>query len=417
MPISVNFPGEDMRGFAVFFMIVLLAGFAILPISGEGGGNNPAMVSGYNISPPVLSPDGFGVITVEIKQIGRTAIIQKTSTDKDNSISMSWDDTLFVEHINLEGNGLELISPEYDRVGEIGAVTPLRATFIVRAPKKSGIYFPEVWMDSSAGPIRFPIPVNVNSAIGIHSEAIIIMQSSDSGVVNLGDDIPVRLTLRNVGATVAEKVRLQFGNITGGLAPKTTSMYYLGTINPGEEKTLDITLISNEDANPGLVNVPVTIHYTLADGTIKKEPAFLNLIMHGTPELGIMSVETHPGNVTEKQPFDIILKIENTGTGPAKQVFVTIDLPMNGIKQSDIGKIPSGKEETAIFLMDGGAMGLYRGNATITYTDDSGTHTDTRQFSLRISRDNNLMLLLGILAIIIIGGALAFGYLRKKNHT
>lgn len=406
-----------MRGFLVFLMVMLIAGFMVVPVFGEGGGNNPAMVTSYNVSPSVLSPDGFGVITVEIRQIGRTAMSEKYTTGG-NTITMSWDDTLYIDHIDLEGNGLELISPEYDRIGEIGAVTPLKATFIVRAPKQSGIYFPEVWMDSSAGPIRFPIPVNVNSAIGVHSDAVIIMQSSDSGMVNMGDDIPVRLTFRNAGGTVAEKVRLQFGNATGGIAPRTTSMYYLGTISPGEEKTLDITLISTEDADPGLVNVPVTISYSLADGTIRKEPAFINLMMRGMAELGIMSVVTRPGNVTEKQPFDIILQIENTGTGPAKQVFVTIDLPMNGIKQSDIGKIPSGKEETAIFLMEGGAVGLYRGNATITYTDDSGIHTGTRQFSLRISRDNNTVLIFGILVVvIIIGGGLAYGFLRKKSRS
>jgi hypothetical protein len=403
-----------MRGFTVILTVLLLAGFAVLPVSGEGGGNNPAMVSSYNVSPPVLSPDGFGVITVEIRQIGRTAMSEKYTT-WGTTVTTSWDDTLFVDHIDLEGNGLELISPEYDRIGEIGAVAPLKVTFIVRAPKRSGIYFPEVWMDSSAGPIRFPIPVNVNTAIGVRGDAIIIMQSSDSGVVTMGDDIPVRLTFRNVGGTVAERVRLQFGNVTGGIAPKTTGMYYLGIINPGEEKTLDIILISNEDADPGLVNVPLTIQYTLADGTIKKEPEFLNLILRGTAELGINSVETRPGNVTEKQPFDIILKIENTGTGPAKHVFVTIDLPMNGIKQSDIGKITSGKEETAVFLMEGGGAGLYRGNATITYTDDAGTHTGTRQFSLRISRDNNPVLIFGILAVIITGGVLAYGFLWKKN--
>jgi hypothetical protein len=405
-----------MNRMAIILMAVLLAASAVLPVLGEGGGNNPAMISSYNVSPPVLSPGGFGVITVEIKQIGRTAMSEKY-TSGGSTVTMSWDDTLYVDHIDLEGNGLELISPEYDRIGEIGAVSPLKATFIVRAPKESRIYFPEVWMDSSAGPIRFPIPVNVNSAIGIPSEAIIVMQSLDSGVVKMGDDIPVRLTFRNVGGTVAEKVRLQFGNVTGGIAPKTASMYYLGTISPGEEKTLDITLISNEDADPGLVNVPVTIHYTVADGTIKKEPAFLNLIMRGTPELGIMSVETRPGNVTEKQPFDLILQIENSGTGTAKQVLVTIDLPMNGIKQSDIGKIPAGKDEAAVFLMDGGAVGLYRGNATITYRDDSGIHTGTRQFSLRISRDYNPMLIFGILAVIIIGGALTFVILRKRSHT
>jgi hypothetical protein len=140
-------------------------------------------------------------------------------------------------------------------------------------------------------------------------------------------------------------------------------------------------------------------------------------MMKGKGELGFVSIDTSPRRVQENQPFDLTIRIENTGTGDAKQVAATVDMPMTGIKQSFIGKIKPGNDAPAVFMLDGGKGGTYTYNTSITYVDDLGTHTVSREMSLRVvpgdSSGGLIVMLLGIIGI----GAVAyrFWYLPRKN--
>jgi hypothetical protein len=400
---------------AMSLVVITLFCLAALPVSGSVDGQ-PAMVTSYSVNPPVLSPGGLGTITLVIQQIGKTTLSERMSLGTGSYMNWAWTDSVNIEHITLEENGLVVLSPDYDRLGQIGPDKSLRVTFVVRAPTKSGIYYPEVWMNTDAGSSRFPIPVNVNTAIGTQKQAVIIMQSSLPDSVNVGDEIPVRITLRNEGGTLADKLTVKIGNASTVIAPKTTNLYYLGTINPDEEKSLDLVLLSDRDADPGLVNVPVTIQYNLIDGKVLSETESINLIMKGVGEMRFASAETNPEKIFENQPFDITLWFENTGTGEARQVEATIDLLMAGTKVSDLGKITPGDDASAVFLINGGREGIYTYNATITYVDDIGTHTKVRQHSLRVTRDIPTTIMYPVLLLIIIGGVLVFLYWYRRQE-
>ncbi|MDO9324470.1 MAG: CARDB domain-containing protein, partial [Methanoregula sp.] len=411
-------PGNGtMRWLALCLIACICFGIAALPVSGSVDGQ-PAMVVNYTVSPPVLSPGGLGTITLLIQQVGKTTIEQKISSGNNNFIDFKWTDTVNIEHITLEEYGIEQLSPDYDHVGQIGSDKTLRVTFVVRAPTKSGIYFQEVWMETDAGKTRFPFPINVNTPIGTQKQAVIILQSALPETMNVGDEIPVRITLRNEGGTLAEKVSLKVGNASKVIAPKATNLYYIGTINPNEEKILDILLLSDRAAAPGLVNVPMTLQYSLIDGKTIADTESINLILNGVGELRFAQFETSPKTIFENQPFDITAQVENTGTGEARQVAATIDLPMTGTRQSDLGKIAPGDAAAAVFLMNGGAEGAYTYNVTITYVDDIGTHTKVRQHSLRVTRDLPVTILYPVLLLILIGGALGilYWYRQRKNR-
>jgi hypothetical protein len=200
------------------------------------------------------------------------------------------------------------------------------------------------------------------------------------------------------------------------VAPKGSDLYHLGLIGPGRARTADLVLLSDRDASPGLTQVPVTLQYNSVDGNLHTQTTAINLMMKGKGELGFVSVDTSPRRVAENQPFDLTIRIENTGTGEAKQVAAEIDLPMTGTKQSFIGKIKPGNDAPAVFLIDGAKGGTYAYNVTIRYVDDLGTHTVIRQISLRIDPADPT----GgyILLLVIIGGGLLayrFWYLPRKN--
>lgn len=378
-------------------------------------------ITNYEASPSVLMPDSLGTITVTLKNTASSAsTTEKTGklAPDDYSVIKTTDMTVTIDTVHLEGKGLKVLTNDYDKPGSLGPGQSIPLTFSIQAPSKSGLYYPEVWVDVKNGEnTKYPIPVNVNTAMGIQKQAILIMDSNLTGSVNPGEEIPVTLTIGNAGQLLADDVTLVISNVSGKLAPKSADLYHLGMISAGEQKSVSLVLLSDKQASAGLVRVPVTIRYNTIDGRAVTDSTGIDVVLKGKAELGFVSVDTSPARLAEGTPFDLTIRIENTGTGEAKQVSARVDLPTDGTKEAFIGKIKPGNDAPAIFLLEGMKGGNYPYNLTITYTDDMGIHTDTRQMNLRVTpQDNSGNLILVLLVLAVIGFlAYRYWYLPKKN--
>jgi hypothetical protein len=378
-------------------------------------------ITEYKVTPSVLMPDSMGTVTVTIKNTAASASISERtgplSSDTAGTTKVT-DINVYIENVHLEGNGIDVLSDDFERVGELGPGQSIPITFSIRAPSRSDLYFPEVWIDTYGGrSTRYPVPVNVNTATGIQKQAILIMDSSLPGSMNPGDEIPVTLNLKNAGQLLADDVTLKITNVSSSVAPKSTDLYHLGTISPGEQKTVTLVLLSDRDASNGLIRVPVAISYNALDGTPVTQLTGIDIMMKGRAELGFVSVDTNPPRLTENTPLDLTIRIENTGTGEAKQVSATIDLPAEGTKEAFIGKIKPGNDAPAVFLLEGLKGGNYPYTLTITYTDDMGVHTLTRQMNMRVPpADNSGTAIFGLVVLVILGVVgYRYWYLPRTN--
>ncbi len=411
-----------MRIFSTVIALIILFGIIVVLVPPVHAENTPTVtVTDFKVSPSVLLPGSTGTIVITVKNTANSASVsEKTGklAPDDYSVITTTDINVNIENIHLEGNGLTVQTKDFDSVGALGPGQSIPITFSIQAPDRSGMYYPEVWIDTSGGKsTKYPIPVNVDTAMGIQKQAILITDSSLTGSVNPGEEVPVTLTVSNAGQLLADDVIISIGNVSGSVAPKTSDLYHLGMIGPGELKTLDLVLLSDKLTNPGLVRVPVTISYNTIDGTPTTQVTGIDLIMKGKAELGFVSVDTSPTRVVERTPFDLTIRIENTGTGDAKQVSATVNLPTEGTKEAFIGKITPGNDAPALFLLEGMKGGDYPYNLTISYTDDMGAHTLTRQMNMRVpptDSSGNIVLALIVLAIL---GFLAYRYwyLPSKN--
>ena len=400
-------------------IIIALLSAIVVPVSAEGAPT--VTITDYKVNPSVLMPDSLGTVTITIKNTAASAsIIEKSGqlSDTTYAVEKTTDINVNIENVKLEGYGIEVLSKDFNRVGEIGPGQSISLTFSIRAPSKSGMYYPEVWIDTTGGKsTRYPIPVNVNTAVGIQRQAILIMDSSLGATANPGEEIPVTLTIRNAGQTIADDVTIKIENASAVVAPKSADLYHLGVISAGEQQTVQLVLLSDKKANAGLVRIPVTISYSAIDGVLQTQTTGIDLMMKGKAELGFVSVDTNPPRLTENTPFDLTIRIENTGTGEAKQVSAKIDLPSEGTKEAFIGKIKPGNDAPAIYLLEGAKAGNHPYNLTITYTDDMGMHTMNRQMNVRVpAADNSGNLILGLIILAILGFvAYRYWYLPKKN--
>jgi hypothetical protein len=365
-------------------------------------------IADYKVTPAVLMPDSMGTITVTIRNTAASATISERtgplSSDNAGTTKVT-DINVNIQNVHLEGNGIDVLSNDFDRIGELGPGQSITITFSIQSPSKSGMYYPEVWIDTlGARSVKYPVPVNVNTAVGIQKQAILILDSSLTGSQNPGDEIPVTVTVLNSGGLLADDVTVKIENVSSTVAPKNTDLYPLGTLGPGESKTFDLVLLSDKNTAAGLVKIPVTIRYNALDGTVMAQSTSIDVMFRGKAELGFVSVDTNPPRLTENTPFDLTIRIENTGTGEAKQVSAAIDLPAQGTKEAFIGKIKPGNDAPAIFLLEGLKGGNYPYTLTITYTDDMGVHTLTRQMNMRVPpADNSGSIILGLVILVILG--------------
>jgi hypothetical protein len=392
-------------------LLALISGIA-LPVMAAG--EPTVTITDYKVNPPVLMPDSLGTVTITIKNTASSASVSEKYgliSDTTYATTKTTDINVNIENVHLEGNGIKVLTNDFARVGEIGPGQSLVITFSISAPSKSGMYYPEVWIDTTGGmSTRYPVPVNVNTAVGIQKQAILIMDTSLSAVANPGEEIPVTLTVRNAGQTLADDVTIKIENMSAVVAPKNSDLYHLGVISPGGQQTVQLVLLSDKKANSGLVRIPVTISFNAIDGIPRTQTTGIDLIMKGKAELGFVSVDTNPPRLSENTPFDLTIRIENTGTGEAKQVSAKVDLPVEGTKEAFIGKIKSGNDAPALFLLEGLKSGNYPYTLTITYTDDMGVHTLTRPMNMRVPPADNSGTVFALLIILVILGVAGYRY-------
>lgn len=426
----------DKKGFdiALVTRIALFAFFivGILALSGMGGpasatsepivGNEPTVtITSYTVTPQVMMPNDQGTITVTVKNTATTATQQQSSGSVSSNTlqeSKQIDINVFIENIKLEGNGIKVLSNEFDRVGDLGPGQSTTITFAIQAPEKTGMYFPEVWIDTEGGrSTRYPIPVNVNTQVATQHQPVVIMESTLPETVTPGDEFPVGLTFFNLGQSAVSDITVMIGNAGSSIAPKLTDTLHVGALSPGEQSTLNTVFISDKKATSGVIKIPVTIKFSSIDGVQQSQNSTIDVNFKGVAEMGIVSIDSTPQRLTENIPFDLTVRIENTGTGDAKAVSATIDLPTQGTKEAFIGKITPGNDAPALFLLESLRAGNYPYTLNITYTDDTGIHTQNRQLNLHVSGGNGS----GTVILVILGiGILAFcaywfWYLPKKN--
>jgi hypothetical protein len=406
---------EIMRIGSTFIAFIILFWLMVLLVPPVHADGEPTVtITNYTVNPGVLMPDGLGTITVTIKATATSASISERTgplTPENSGTTKTTDINVNIQNVHLEGNGIRVLTGDFDRVGELGPGQSLQISFSIQATSKSGMYYPEVWIDTlGARSVKYPVPVNVNTAVGIQKQAILILDSSLTGSQNPGDEIPVTVTVLNSGGMLADDVTVKIENVSSTVAPKNSDMYHLGALAAGERKTFDLFLLSDKNTAAGLVKIPVTIRYNAIDGTVMTQSTGIDVMFKGKAELGFVSVDTSPPRLTENTPFDLTIRIENTGTGEAKQVSATVDLPVEGKKEAFIGKIKPGNDAPVIFLLEGAKPGNHPYALTITYTDDMGTHTIKRDMNLRVPPTDMSGTIITLLIVLLILGVVGYRY-------
>ncbi len=389
---------------AACFIILLVS----VPAAHAETGQPTVFIESYTITPQVLAPGDYGTITAVIQNTATSATMQESSGIVSSGIFSTVkniDIPVQIDAVLLEGNGITVLSESFRQFGSLGPGQSATVSFAIQAPNTEGIYFPEIWVDINGGKsVRYPIPVNVNARNQVLRAPTIVVTKSLPETVNPGESFPVNLNLKNAGTLRAGQVLLTINTSSSSIGVIGSNTMIFNDLEGGESKSATLDFITDKNTPVGLQKLNLNFDYQLPDGTIKHQTEKIEVLFKGKAELGFVSVDTNPPRLTENTPFDLTIRIENTGTGEAKQVSATVDLPAEGGKEAFIGKIKPGNDAPAIFLLEGLKGGTYPYTLTVTYTDDMGVHTLTRQMNMRVPpADNSGTIIFGLVILVILG--------------
>lgn len=391
----------------VFILLIPLAA-AAPPVS--------VIVSDYKVSPAVLLPGEEGTLTVTLKSITSGTTTSSVTYGQDVAQTTTGI-TPYIDSVILKSKDFDVLGGDSKFEGNIGPDQPIPITFLIRAPLRSGMYFPEVWIRVRDGQsLKYPVPVNVNTQLSVLRTPSLALENSFPEPVKPGTKVSGIIRISNEGSTQADNIRV-FVNGTPPMAiPSGISSFLIDRLSSGMVREKNLSLLIDKSAPTGILEIPVRMTYALLDGTIIEDTGSIGLDVRGESEISITSVETTPSRVKPGEPFDLIIRVQNTGTGEAKSVSATVDLPIQGAKEAFIGRIKAGNDAPATFVLEGTEAGDYDYHTTITYVDDWGTRTLDKDLTLTVANgaDSSGMMIV-ILLIIVIGGG-AFWYMRRKNE-
>lgn len=405
-----------MRTIACFLACLSLVLILVpLPVLAE---NPSVMIADFTVTPSVLLPGDIGTITATIRNTATSANIRENTQTIGGDIVKSTDINVNIESVQLDSKDVEVISGNFKQVGEIGPGQSIPITFLIRAPARDGIYFPEIWIDVTGGEsVRQPIPVNVNTQVALLKKPAIIAYKTLPDSVNPGDDFSVRVILENNGLSRADEIVVSVNASSRTIAPKTPGNYYFERLFKGENITLDMNFATDKNAPLGLSTVLLAISYANADGTFNRQTETLGIPIKGKATIGIASLSTDPVRIQQGDPLTLIIRLENTGTDNANSVKASIDLPMSGGKDAYVGKIEPNSDAPAVFSLQAGEPGNIAYNLTVEYQDDYGMHSNTETLTMTVLGGDGTGLILAVVILLAAAGSAGYWYfvLRKKG--
>ena len=375
------------------------------------------IIQEYTVTPAVLTAGEQGTVTVTLRSVSPGTKTSSITSGSDVA-SLTSPVIPYIESVTFKSKDIRLLSADSKFEGNIGPDQPVPITFYIEAPQKNGLYFPEVWIRVRDGQsLKYPIPVNVGTQLSVLRTPSLSLDSTFDSMVKPGTKVDGSITVSNEGSSQADNIQVTVNGTPPAVIVSGISSFQISRLAAGESVTKNLSLLIDKNIPSGLVDVPVRMQYALLDGNPVEQYGSIGLDVRGEAEIGITSVETTPVRVSEGEAFDLMIRVQNTGTGDAKSVSAEIDLPIGGAKKAFAGKIKPGNDAPATFILEGTKGGEYTYKALISWKDDWGEHQLTRDLSFTVPKsDGSGMLIMIVLLVLIIGGG-AFWYFRKKNES
>jgi len=225
-------------------------------------------------------------------------------------------------------------------------------------------------------------------------------------------DLSFRVSNEGTGTASTVQVTTALDNLSA--VPVGADTAIIRKLVAGASERLSYRIMVSDSAEISAHTIPIVMRYDDESGGNVASQSSVGINVVGDADLCIASVKTSPENPASGDTVTLTFKIENSGHGDAESVKVTIDIPFEGTKTAFLGKIEADDDAPCMFTFHATESGDIPYHAVISYKDDIGDHTTTKELILYLGNGGNGDMLIPALAagVLIIVGVF---YLRRKK--
>ena len=200
----------------------------------------------------------------------------------------------------------------------------------------------------------------------------------------------VKLTIKNVGDTSAENIRVTF--VSAAFVPQGgSSTQAISKLGAGSSTTVNQSLILSGEASTGLYQQQVILEYEDPNGVSYSSTEVVGIPVTvpepGLPQIIIRDARTIPAPIVPGQPFTLTFTLHNVGDGMAREVLVSLGgggpaMPVTAGSTQSVDMLgDQGMKEVSLWLIvpESTSKGNYSQAISIQYRDEEGNSYTTEQ--------------------------------------
>jgi len=221
------------------------------------------------------------------------------------------------------------------------------------------------------------------------SQILVSSYKVEPETVYKGEDFTLTLTVENTGDSTAQQVLVQL-TPPQGFSTLTPSALSLGSLKPGEARTITYKLKASPTAKEGVIyTFSVDIGYVDELGIARTSRSLLGIPLHGTVELVTYDVEVSPAS--PGAPLTVTFTLLNRGTTTASYTTITVvsERPFKPLEEPTyIGDLdPNAPLPVSLKAMvkPDTAEGVYKLKVKVYYKDEyNEDHTEYLTFPVKV---------------------------------
>jgi hypothetical protein len=238
--------------------------------------------------------------------------------------------------------------------------------------------------------------------------------SIEPSSVEADEDFTVGIQIDNCGEDLAKNITFEITRYSQDIVIKEPLMNYIGEMGyANNNRFIVYHMHSSPDATPGEHVFETKLSYGNKNSSIDKRDSFSITINSKEPDLAISRVATEPEIPTQNDKLILTIDIENAGEGDAKDVRVNLkNLDLSGVKSTYLGKISSGENIPARFILESNEAKIYPMDIEIQYKSHGKIKTNTFPLEVQVFSKESSRYPFYMVGSFILGALVIFGYMK-----
>lgn len=270
----------------------------------------------------------------------------------------------------------------------------------------SGIYPIRVEISEKGSTISNTETINVQVR-GVPD--IMFVAERISAKVRPNEEFSADLTFRNIGTGNARKVKVESSSDL--FVKLGAGMSLIGELRAGQNANLSLTFFVSEDAEPNTYRLPIQISFLDEKGQEYSVVQDFGVVVAHNAVMSIQNLKA-PLDIYENRGFELMFRVENTGSGDARDVRAAVMGDFEGITESFLGKLEKGSDRPAVFHLVPKSSGEVALDIRVHYFDDFGGHVLEKSTVINVKR--RLINFWTVSFALVVAG-LAVSFLRRRS--